>query len=287
MDILSDRDAMRRWTRARRAAGERVAFVPTMGYLHEGHLSLVRRARNLADHVVVSVYVNPTQFAPGEDLDVYPRDLEGDLSKLRAAGVAVAFTPGDLYARGEGGAPPHETWVTVEALSKPLCGASRPIFFRGVATVVTKLFHIVEPDVAVFGKKDYQQWRLIRRLVRDLDMGIEVVGAPLVREPDGLAMSSRNVRLSADERQRALSISRSLRQAQEAVDAGERRTGVLVAAARQAIEGAGGRVDYVDVRDPESLEPVETLTGMALMAIAAHFGSVRLIDNTELQVAPS
>ncbi len=288
MEILTDPAAMRRWTRARRAAGGRVGFVPTMGYLHEGHLSLVRRARNLADHVVVSVYVNPTQFAPGEDLDVYPRDLEGDLAKLRAEGVDAVFAPEDLYARGDEGAPPHETWVTVERLSRPLCGASRPIFFRGVATVVTKLFHIVEPDVAVFGKKDYQQWRVIRRMVRDLDMGIEVVGAPLVREPDGLAMSSRNVRLTPDERQRALSISRSLRAAQEAVDAGEGRAAPLVEAARRAIEEAGGRVDYVEIRDPETLEPLDTLTGtrtgLALMAIAAHFGTVRLIDNAELQL---
>lgn len=282
MEILTHPDAMRRWTRARRAAGGRVGFVPTMGYLHEGHLSLVRRARNLADHVVASVYVNPTQFAPGEDLDVYPRDLDGDLAKLRAEGVDAVFAPEDLYARTAQGAPPHETWVTVQDLSKPLCGASRPIFFRGVATVVAKLFHIVEPDVAVFGKKDYQQWRVIRRMVRDLDMGIEVVGAPLVREPDGLAMSSRNVRLSPDERQRALSISRSLRAAQAAVDVGERHAGPLLAAAREAIEGAGGRVDYVELRDPETLAPVDTLTAMTLMAIAAHFGTVRLIDNTEL-----
>ena len=282
MEILTHPDAMRRWTRARRAAGGRVGFVPTMGYLHEGHLSLVRRARNLADHVVASVYVNPTQFAPGEDLDVYPRDLDGDLAKLRDEGVDAVFAPEDLYARTAQGAPPHETWVTVQDLSKPLCGASRPIFFRGVATVVAKLFHIVEPDVAVFGKKDYQQWRVIRRMVRDLDMGIEVVGAPLVREPDGLAMSSRNVRLSPDERQRALSISRSLRAAQAAVDVGERHAGPLLAAAREAIEGAGGRVDYVELRDPETLAPVDTLTAMTLMAIAAHFGTVRLIDNTEL-----
>ncbi|CAI5990105.1 unnamed protein product [Closterium sp. NIES-64] len=234
MEVISEKEAMRQWSRKQHCQGRTVALVPTMGYLHEGHLSLVRLAASLADVVAVSIYVNPSQFAPHEDLLSYPRDLARDLALLKDLPVAAVFAPADLYLRplyappdqrhavaeppaaavpGPGGAADcpavasaaapagHETWVTVERLQRPLCGGGRPVFFRGVATVVVKLLHIVEPDVAVFGKKDYQQWRLIQRMVRDLDMAVQVVGAPLLREVDGLAMSSRNVRLTPQHRQ--------------------------------------------------------------------------------------
>ncbi|GJN22637.1 hypothetical protein PR202_gb10222 [Eleusine coracana subsp. coracana] len=225
-EVIRDKAAMRAWSRRRRAEGKTVAFVPTMGFLHEGHLSLVSAAAAACAGpaaIVVSIYVNPSQFAPTEDLATYPSDFAGDLRKLAATGVVAAvFSPPDLYFRGsarrpadasgngaiscldEAGGDGHETWIRVEQLEKGLCGSSRPVFFRGVATVVAKLFNIVEPDIAVFGKKDYQQWRIICRMVRDLDFAIEIIGSEIVREADGLAMSSRNVHLSCGERQKVL-----------------------------------------------------------------------------------
>ncbi len=282
LQVLRDRHAMRAWSRAQRAAGRRVGFVPTMGYLHDGHLSLVDAARERCDVVVASIYVNPTQFAPHEDFGVYPRDEAGDLAKLRARGCAVVFAPDDLYERGRDGAPPHETWITVEHLSLPLCGQSRPIFFRGVATVVAKLFNIVEPDVAVFGRKDFQQLRVIERMVRDLDVPVEIVPMPIVREADGLAMSSRNVRLSPDERQRAVAIPRALEEAQRRLAEGERDAEALRQGIRERVEAAGGRVDYVELVDSARLTPLTVVDVPAVLAVAAHFGSVRLIDNREL-----
>ncbi|KAF8014814.1 hypothetical protein BT93_H0567 [Corymbia citriodora subsp. variegata] len=225
--VITDKAEMREWSSSMRRQGRTIGLVPTMGYLHEGHLSLVREARRRGDVVVVSVYVNPGQFAPSEDLSTYPSDFEGDLRKLKAVpgGVEVVFHPHDLYDYGQrqagdqvGGSGVnsdnvsvscleekglgHETWVRAERLEKGMCGKSRPVFFRGVATVVTKLFNIVEPDVAVFGKKDYQQWRIIRRLVRDLDFSIQVIGSEVMRDHDGLALSSRNVYLSPEEREK-------------------------------------------------------------------------------------
>ncbi|KAG6551345.1 hypothetical protein Mapa_007131 [Marchantia paleacea] len=301
LQLIREKSEMRQWTRSMKKDGHRVALVPTMGYLHEGHLALVREAQARADRVVVSIYVNPGQFAPGEDLSIYPRNLEGDLAKLEPIGVNAVFNPYDLYVRDrpvvDGGKANeeasemlvsdesgggHETWVRVERLEKPLCGQSRPIFFRGVATIVTKLFNIIEPDVAVFGKKDYQQWRVLCRMVRDLDFEIEMVGEPLVREEDGLAMSSRNVRLSAEQRQQALSISRSLKEAEEAVKMGELDTSVLSEQVRKTITEAGGDVDYVEIVEQESLKPANKLECPAVLAVAARFGSVRLIDNVEL-----
>jgi pantoate--beta-alanine ligase len=288
MDVITGAAEMRAWSRAQRAHGHTIALVPTMGYLHQGHLSLVAEARRRADRVVASIYVNPTQFAAGEDFGVYPRDLPGDRVKLAALGCDVTFEPVDLYGlyglhvREGSGAPPHETWVTVERLAQPLCGVSRPTFFRGVATVVTKLFNIVDPDLAVFGNKDYQQARVIERLVRDLDFAIEIVAMPIVREPDGLAMSSRNALLSADERARAVAIRRALLAAQALVDGGERDASALAAAVAETIADAGGRVDYVELRDPATLDAVAAVTGTTLLATAAHFGAVRLIDNVEL-----
>lgn len=279
MTIIDRIAPMREASRAARARGQRVALVPTMGYLHEGHLELVRRARALADWVVVSIFVNPTQFGPGEDLDRYPRDLPRDTELCRREGVDVVFTPtpGEMYPDG------FQTYVTVEGLSQPLCGASRPGHFRGVATVVAKLLHIVEPDVAVFGQKDYQQLQVIRRMVRDLSMGLEIEGVPTVREAGGLARSSRNAYLTEEERGRALGLSRALAQIQAEVTAGEDRVGVLVAGARRLLEEAGIRVDYLEVRDPESLEPVERIRARAVAAVAARVGKTRLIDNRVIE----
>ena len=298
MEIITDARAMRQWSRAHRAAGRRVSLVPTMGYLHEGHLSLVREAMSRSEACAVSIYVNPTQFAANEDFGSYPRDEQGDLTKLRDLGVHAVFMPTRLYAEADqnatstsdvdGAAGAHETFVTCERLQSGLCSTTRPHFFRGVATVVTKLFNVVEPDVAVFGKKDYQQWRVIRRVARDLDFDVDVVGAPLAREPDGLAMSSRNVRLTPAHRKSAVAISAALfdlGKKHERGDLSEER-GLLaaVAAARARIEEAGGVVDYVEVREQKSLIPARAVpaNAKAVCLIAALFGDVRLLDNLEL-----
>ncbi|CAN6302795.1 unnamed protein product [Urochloa humidicola] len=305
-EVICDKAAMRAWSRRRRAEGKAVALVPTMGFLHDGHLSLVSAAAAASAGrqpvaVVVSIYVNPSQFAPTEDLATYPSDLAGDLRKLAATGaVAAVFCPPDLYVRGgadaseSGGAVPascledagghaHETWIRVERLEKGLCGSSRPVFFRGVATVVAKLFNIVEPDIAVFGKKDYQQWRLICRMVRDLDFAIQIIGSEIVREANGLAMSSRNVHLSHVEREKALSISRSLVKARTAALSGNNHSQQIKDQIVQTLTAAGGQVDYVEIVEQESLMPLERIDCPAVICVAAWFGKVSLIDNVEVQ----
>jgi pantoate--beta-alanine ligase len=262
-----------------RAGGCRVGFVPTMGALHQGHLDLVRAARQRASFVVASVFVNPTQFGAGEDLARYPRDLDGDVRKLASVGTDVVFSPeaSELYADGE------QTRVRVTALAGPLCGASRPGHFEGVATVVAKLFGIVGPCVSVFGRKDYQQLLIVQQVVRDLFLPVEVVGHPIVREADGLAMSSRNAYLSASERERALAIVRGLHAAAVRFAEGERSARELERLAREPIERAASSIDYVEVRDPDTLLPVEPLAGpRALLAVACRVGSTRLIDNIVL-----
>jgi pantoate--beta-alanine ligase len=267
------------FSEAARARGERIAFVPTMGYLHAGHVALLEEGRRRGDRLVLSIFVNPTQFAPTEDLARYPRDLEGDLDKAAGAGTDVAFVPGDaeMYPRG------YQTFVQVRELEKGLCGAHRPGHFVGVATVVCKLFNIVRPHVAIFGEKDYQQLAVIRRMVADLDMPIDIVGRPTVREPDGLAMSSRNKYLSPEERQRALALSRGLRAARALFEGGERDSAKLVAAAQTQIAPAVTRVDYVELRDADTLAPIaDRVTGPAVMAVAAFVGTTRLIDNRRL-----
>lgn len=264
-----------------RAAGKRIAFVPTMGYLHQGHVSLLEEGRRRGDVLVLSIFVNPTQFGPKEDLSRYPRDLDGDLAKAERAGVDIAYVP-DAPAMYP---PGYQTFVEVEELQKGLCGASRPGHFRGVATVVLKLFHAVQPHVALFGRKDYQQLQLLSRMARDLDLGIEVVGLPIVREADGLAMSSRNAYLSADERERALSLSRALGAARDAFDEGERDAARLIDRARSTLPGTPGvRLDYLELRDAESLaELAGRVTRPAVMAVAAFVGTTRLIDNQLLE----
>src|SRR5262245_37634317 len=238
---------MTAWSLAARARGERIAFVPTMGALHEGHVTLLREARKHGQRVVLSIFVNPTQFGPNEDLARYPRDLEGDLRKAAGAATDVAFVPaaGDIYPSG------YQTTVEVPELARGLCGPFRPGHFAGVATVVCKLFNVVRPDVALFGEKDYQQLAIVRRMVVDLDMGIEIVGVPTVREADGLAMSSRNAYLSPAERARALSISRALFAARDAAAGGARDGVAIVAGARAALDV--DRVDYVELVDAETL----------------------------------
>lgn len=275
MDVVQTPAQLRAWLRPRRASP--VVFVPTMGALHEGHLSLARVAREHGGPeatVVVSIYVNPTQFGPNEDLGAYPRPLDSDLEKCRAEGVDLVFHPKTLYAE-DATISVHES-----RLSFGLCGASRPGHFDGVCTVVAKLFNLVQPDAAVFGEKDFQQLAVIRRMVRDLDFPVEIIGAPIVREADGLAMSSRNAYLSADDRKQAVVLNESLGRARAAVLGGERNAAEIKSLIRNHLESApGARVDYVEVVDPDTLEPLTTVDRQLLAAIAVFFGRTRLIDN--------
>jgi pantoate--beta-alanine ligase len=278
-EVFRDPAAMRARAEDLRRDGRKIAVVPTMGALHEGHLALIRHARARADVVILTIFVNPTQFGPNEDLSRYPRDEAGDLAKARPAGIDLAFcpTPEAMYPPGA------QTFVEVRELQKPLCGASRPGHFAGVATVVTKLFHITKPHLAVFGEKDYQQLAIIRRMVRDLDFGIEIASVPIVREPDGLALSSRNAYLSPTERQAALCLSKGLAAAQAAHAAGERSAAALLAAARAPIEAEPlARIDYVELRDADELTPIERVERPAVLALAVFVGTTRLIDNRVL-----
>lgn len=264
-----------------RQRGLRVGFVPTMGYLHEGHLALVRRALALSDRVVVSIFVNPTQFGPNEDFDRYPRDEEGDLAKLEVEGAHLVYLP----TRASMYAPDHATWVTVERLSEGLCAVTRPHFFRGVATVVTKLFNRVQPDLAVFGEKDYQQLLVVQRMVADLDLPIEIVPHPTVREPDGLAMSSRNAYLSPDERRIAPALYRILVETAARLTDGAEAAPLLEVAKRALLEAGFSQVDYLELRDARTLEPLPRLAAREGRLLAAVWlGRTRLIDN--LPVAP-
>ena len=276
MEILRTIDSVRQWVRAQRAQGRPIHFVPTMGYFHEGHLSLMRRARDDGGAVIVSIFVNPLQFGPHEDLERYPRDFERDCQMAQPVGVDAIFAPeaAEMYPAG------YQTEVRVQTLSQPLCGRSRPGHFEGVATVVLKLFNIVTPDRAYFGMKDYQQLRIIQQMVRDLNLPIEVVPCPIVREADGLAMSSRNVYLSPDERAAATVLYRSLQWAQGQYAAGERNAHILCDGVyRQIAAEPLARIDYVEVVDAETLQPIERLERPALVALAVFFGRARLIDN--------
>jgi pantoate--beta-alanine ligase len=276
IQVISDKDTVRALCEKNRRAGNRIGLVPTMGALHEGHLSLVRRAGELSDFVTVSIFVNPTQFGPREDFTTYPRDLERDVRLLETAGAHLVFAPdaASLYPEG------YATWVTVERIADGLCGASRPHHFRGVATVVTKLFNIIRPDVAVFGRKDAQQAAIIRRMVRDLDLGIDIEIAPIVREPDGLAMSSRNRYLNPRERAEAVVLSRALSSAEELVRGGMTDAAAVKARVRGIIEKSPvAEIDYVEIVDPDDITPLDTISGDALLALAVRIGGTRLIDN--------
>jgi len=259
-----------------RARGKTIALVPTMGYLHDGHASLMREGRRRGDLLVASIFVNPAQFGAGEDFDAYPRDLERDSGIAGEAGVDMIFAPkaSDMYPAG------YQTWVDVERLTLPLCGASRPGHFRGVTTVVCKLFSIVRPHVALFGKKDYQQLAVIRRMASDLNIPVEIVGMPIVREADGLAMSSRNSYLTPEERQAALSLSRGIAEARRLFAAGEREIGRLKGAVAAVIAAEPLAVtEYIELRDGNTLEEVALAGRNTLLALAVRIGKTRLIDN--------
>lgn len=279
MDTFHSPTELHAWCAAEKRLGRVIGLVPTMGCLHQGHLSLIRLAKERCDRVVVSIFVNPTQFAPNEDYDAYPRREQDDLALCQAEGADAVFLPrpADLYAQD------HSAWVEETLLAKTLEGAQRPTHFRGVCTVVAKLFNIVQPDIAVFGQKDFQQVAVIRRMVRDLNFPIEIVRAPIVRDTDGLALSSRNAYLTPENRATALSLSRAIRQAQAAVDAGERDAAKIEAAAKETLTAAGWAPDYATVIDAETLIPIQTvLPGASALLLAARKDGLRLIDNTLL-----
>ena len=261
--------------------GRRIAFIPTMGYLHKGHLALIEQARKTDAFVVASIFVNPLQFGPTEDLARYPRDLERDAQLLATAGVDVLFHPSveEMYPG------PMLTFVEVKELADMLCGTARPGHFRGVATVVNKLFNIVQPDMAFFGQKDYQQYLIIKRMVRDLSLPIEIFPVPIMREDDGLAMSSRNVYLTPEQRQEALVLFKSLNLAEETIRAGERGARALEEQIKEKISlESQGVIDYVEVRDANDLSEVTEITGPVIVALAVKFGTTRLIDNKVVEV---
>jgi len=281
MKRITTTAGMRRWTDAARTSGLSVAFVPTMGYLHEGHLSLLRRARREADLVAVSIFVNPLQFGPKEDLKRYPNDLPRDTRLVRKEGCDVLFVPSptDMYPPG------YRTRVTVEGADEVLCGRFRPGHFSGVATVVLKLVNLVRPDVLLLGQKDAQQAVVIKRMLEDLNTGVKVLVCPTVREKDGLAMSSRNNYLSPDERGRAVAISQSLFLARDLARRGERRASAIRARIMKVLTEAGViGVDYVEILDGTDLTPLLRLEGDVLIAVAARVGRTRLIDNVKLKV---
>lgn len=276
MQIFETIETMRKAFRAVRAAGKRVGFVPTMGALHEGHLSLVRAAKAQCDVVAASIFVNPTQFGPNEDFSRYPRTFERDCQLFTKEGLELLFAPTveEMYPAGA------ITYVTVEAMSERLCGKSRPGHFRGVTTVVSKLFNIVEPDVAFFGQKDAAQVAIIRRMVRDLHIPVEIAVCPIVREPDGLAMSSRNTYLDPQQRRAALVLHRALQEVQRRFKSGQTTASNLIEYGRTVLaQEPSVRLDYLEIVNPENLEALETIEGPALVAVAAYLAKTRLIDN--------
>ena len=276
MQIIHRVSEMQAWSESQRQAGKTVAFVPTMGFLHEGHLSLVREAKRCCDVVVVSIFVNPLQFNQQSDFAAYPRNDEQDRHFLTQLGTDVLFNPdgSEMYPEG------FQAAVEIGTVSQPLCGASRPGHFRGVTTVVAKLFNMVKPHLALFGEKDFQQCVVIKRMVKDLNFDLEILAMPTIREPDGLAMSSRNARLSPAERQTSLCVSRALNKAAELVSQGERQAVPVLQAVQEIISSEEGiRLDYASLCDPDTLEEVTEVTQPTLLAIAAWVGDVRLIDN--------
>lgn len=282
MRIVRTVAEMKTLSRERRALGARIGLVPTMGYLHEGHLSLVRACRTGTDVTVVSIFVNPAQFGPKEDLGSYPRDLERDAGLLEREGADIVFypEPPEMYPEG------YRTYVEVEDLQDRLCGRSRPGHFRGVSTVVLKLFNIVRPDVAYFGWKDAQQVIILKKMAADLDLDVRIEALPLVRDADGLALSSRNSYLSAEERRAALVLSRSLAEAGRSVEEGERDAGIVAGRIREAVAAEPlARLDYAEIVDPATLNPLSRIDRKALVAMAVYFGRTRLIDN--VRIAPA
>lgn len=280
MKIINHISEMQRWSEARRLEGKKISCVPTMGFLHEGHLSLVREGKKRGDLVVVTIFVNPMQFNQASDFDKYPRNVEQDQRMLEEVGTDVLFYPTapEMYPDN------FQTSVEVDKVSKPLCGAFRPGHFRGVTTVVAKLFNIVKPHFALFGEKDFQQCVVIQRMVKDLNFDLEVVPMPTIRETDGIAMSSRNARLSETERHTSLCISRALGKAQEMVTRGERQSTPILQMVQETLTQHGGvRLEYASLCHPETLEETAQISGPTLLAIAAWVGDVRLIDNRVLR----
>lgn len=276
MEIYGEIDKVRQQVREWKKSGLTIGFVPTMGYLHEGHKSLIDAARKENDRVAVSIFVNPMQFGPNEDLASYPRDLDKDAALCEAAGVDLIFhpQPEEMYA------PDFCSYVDMNGLTTELCGKSRPVHFRGVQTVVLKLLHIITPDRAYFGQKDAQQLAVVRRMVRDLNVGTEIIGCPIIREADGLAKSSRNTYLNQEERQAALVLSRSLNAGKALIEAGEKSASAVREAITKEIEKEPvAKIDYVDVVNFETITPVERIEGAVLVAIAVFIGKTRLIDN--------
>jgi pantoate--beta-alanine ligase len=281
MEIIQDLKVMHHWADTQRLAGRTIALVPTMGFFHSGHLNLMNHGREIADKVVVSLFVNPLQFGAGEDFEKYPRDFERDRQLADEAEVDILFTPRnqDLYPED------YQTCVSVERVTQGLCGASRPEHFLGVATVVCKLFQLVKPHKAIFGLKDYQQVVTIKQMVRDLNMDLEVIGRPTVREADGLAMSSRNVYLSVEDRRVALSLSQSLSVAQKRCREGERKAGsILDEVIRILTSHPGNQIDYARIVHPQTLKELETINSRGILALAVRVGQTRLIDNCLLEV---
>ena len=279
MEVITEPRAMQAWSRARRCEGHAIGLVPTMGALHAGHVSLMEAATKDNGATIASIFVNPAQFAPNEDFDAYPRTWEGDLEACEKAGIGAIYAPRDkdLYPEG------YTSYITVEALDKVLCSRSRPHFFRGVATVVAKLFNACEPDRAYFGEKDGQQLAVIRRMTRDLDFGIDIIGIPTVREPDGLAMSSRNRYLTDAQREIALGLSRGLEKGRALLAAGERDAKVIIEAVRSEVMGVD-RIDYIEMVDANEMTPLPEAAGEVMLAVAAWVGEARLIDNIRHRV---
>lgn len=283
MDVLHDVTQVREFVGHRRRQGRRIGCVPTMGALHSGHVSLIDECRKHVDETVVTIFVNPTQFGQGEDFDKYPRPLDADLAKCRSAGASCVYLPDrtSLYPVD------YDTWVQVDRLTRILEGECRPSHFRGVTTIVCKLFNIVQADVACFGAKDYQQQTVIRRMVRDLNIPTEIVVCPTIREPDGLAMSSRNVYLSKEERQVALSLSRALRLAEDRIAGGVMNLNAIEEEMQRELTAAGVRVQYAVIRHPDTLEPLTAMPSHVVALIAGFVGQTRLIDNLTIRVPES
>jgi len=279
MEIISNIQEMQNRMLAHRCNGKTIAFVPTMGFLHEGHLSLLREGRERGDILVLSIFVNPTQFGPNEDLDSYPKDLQQDIKLAKLCGVDVVFTPDNKAMYPDN----YATYVHVEGLTETLCGAKRPGHFRGVATVVTRLFNIVQPTVALFGKKDFQQLAVIKRMTADLNLPIEIVGMPIIREKDGLALSSRNSYLSTDERQQALALSDAAQQVKVAVRQGEHDCKTLLRLAQERIKReVNARIDYIQICHDETLKSSVQVDDHSILLMAVYIGKTRLIDNRHL-----
>jgi pantoate--beta-alanine ligase len=276
MKVINKINQMKKYVEKAKKAGKTIGFVPTMGYLHEGHLSLMRRARKENNLLIISIFVNPAQFGEGEDYKEYPRDLKRDKKLAREVGTDVIFAPSarEMYPRG------YSTFVNVEKLSEYLCGLSRPLFFRGVTTVVAKLFHIIGPTRAYFGEKDFQQLVIIKRMVKDLNLNVEVISLPLIREKDGLALSSRNSYLNSKERSSSLILYKSLEKARKMIESGERKSRKIISQMEKMIrEEKLTKIDYLKICDPETLEDVQRIEDKTLIALAVWIGKTRLIDN--------